>query len=142
MVRDASLKNVRFTGFLERRAMEELWAKAACSIVPSIWKEPFGMVVLEAWERGRPVIAHRIGALPEIISHGTDGLLVGQENPQELAEAILSIVKNPAAGESMGRAGRKKLQERYSKKTWQDAIRPVFEDLHPLRQSSELLTSS
>ena len=142
MVRDASLKNVRFTGFLERRAMEELWANAACSIVPSIWKEPFGMVVLEAWERGRPVVAHRIGALPEIIAHGTDGLLVGQENPQELAEAILSILTNPTAGESMGRAGRKKLQERYSKKTWQDAIRPVFENLNALRQSSETLISS
>ena len=88
------------------------------------------------------MVAHRIGALPEIIAHGTDGLLVGQENPQELAEAILSILTNPTAGESMGRAGRKKLQERYSKKTWQDAIRPVFENLNALRQSSETLISS
>jgi len=128
MSRDLGLQKVRFTGFLNHTEISGIWARSACSIIPSIWKEPFGMVVLEAWSKGRPVIAHRIGALPEIISHGSDGLLVPQDNPQELADAIHSILTNTTFGEAMGKAGLKTLQERYSKQIWMDAIRQVFED--------------
>jgi len=128
MSRDLGLQKVRFTGFLNHAEISGIWARSACSIIPSIWKEPFGMVVLEAWSKGRPVIAHRIGALPEIISHGSDGLLVPQDNPQELGDAIHSILTNTAFGEAMGKAGLKTLRERYSKQIWLDAIRPVFED--------------
>lgn len=128
MSRELALENVRFTGFLSHTEMIGIWERAACSIVPSIWKEPFGMVVLEAWARGRPVIAHRIGALSEIISHGEDGMLVAKDDSQELADAIQAILSNAASGEAMGKAGLKMLQERYSKKIWQNAIRPVFED--------------
>lgn len=129
MVRSRSLRSVCFTGFLEQEAMASIWGKAACSIVPSIWKEPFGMVVLESWAKGRPVIAHRIGALEEIVSDGTDGLLVPVDEPGSLAEAILSLLKNPARGQAMGHAGAEKLRHQYSKQGWQDAMKGVFAHL-------------
>ncbi len=134
MVRSRSLRSVRFTGFLEQAAMASIWEKAACSIVPSVWKEPCGMVVLESWAKGRPVIAHRIGALEEIVSDGTDGLLVPVDEPGALAEAILSIFNDPARGKAMGRAGAEKLRHQYSKQVWQDAIQGVFSNL-PSRNS-------
>jgi glycosyltransferase involved in cell wall biosynthesis len=126
MVREGGIRNIRFTGFLNHQEMKEIWSKSACSVVPSIWKEPFGMVVLEAWAKGRPVVAHHIGALPEIITDGADGLLVPEDQPEQLGEAILSLLQNPVRAERMGHDGRKKLREKYSRKTWADAIRPVL----------------
>lgn len=87
------------------------------------------MVVLEAWAKGRPVVAHRIGALPEIIGDGVDGLLVPENSPGELAEAILSLLKNPVRAGEMGWAGLQKLKERYSKNVWMDAMKPVLSNL-------------
>jgi glycosyltransferase involved in cell wall biosynthesis len=129
MIGEEKIANVRFTGFLNQQEMAEIWTKASCSIVPSIWKEPFGMVVLEAWAKGRPVVAHRIGALPEIIGDGVNGLLVPENSPGELAEAILSLLKNPVRAGEMGRAGLQKLKERYSKNVWMDAMKPVLSNL-------------
>ena len=129
LVRSKRLRNVSFTGFLEHAQMAAIWEQSACSIVPSVWKEPFGMVVLESWAKGRPVIAHRIGALEEIVSDGTDGLLVPVDEPGALAEAILSILDNPDRGQSMGRAGADRLRFQYSKTRWQDAMLGVFSNL-------------
>jgi len=142
MSRDLALRNVRFTGFLKHAEMPEIWERAACSIVPSVWKEPFGMVVLEAWSKGRPVIAHRIGALPEIISHGSDGLLVSPGHPAELADAIRSLLLKPEPGRSMGLAGLQKLKEKHSKLTWQDAINPIFRIHDPSRQDLPIMNPS
>jgi len=129
LVRSKRLRNVSFTGFLEHAQMAAIWEQSACSIVPSVWKEPFGMVVLESWAKGRPVIAHRIGALEEIVSDGTDGLLVPVDAPGALSEAILSILDNPDRGQAMGRAGADRLKIQYSKTRWQNAICGVFSNL-------------
>ena len=118
MVSVLSLKNVHFTGFLENSHQKDIWAKAACSIVPSIWKEPFGMVVLEAWAQERPVIANRIGGLPEIIDDGRDGLLVASNDPREMASAILRILDNPMESRLMGIAGRERLMKEFSPDVW------------------------
>jgi len=118
MVKDRSLKNVQFTGFLDQEAMKPIWENAACSIIPSIWMEPFGMVVLEAWAKERPVIAHRIGALPELIDEGVNGCLVAPDSPQEMADAILSIIQNPSQSAEMGRMGFAKLQSDFTKERW------------------------
>lgn len=129
MIRKEGIRNVRFTGFLDHREMAEIWAGTACSIIPSVWKEPFGMVVLEAWAMGRPVVAHAIGALPEIIADGVDGVLVSENDPEDLAGAILSLLKNPGTAGGMGRAGSEKLRNRYSRNVWMESIRPVFSKL-------------
>jgi len=128
MVREGGIRNIQFTGFLNHLEMQEIWAKSACNIIPSIWKEPFGMVVLEAWAKGRPVVAHHIGALSEIIADGVDGLLVSDHQPEQLGEAMLSLLQNPVRAQQMGHAGREKLKGKYSRKTWLDAIRPVLSE--------------
>ena len=120
------LRNVHFTGFLKHKEMDQIWKKAACSIIPSVWKEPFGMVVLEAWAKQRPVVAHEIGALPELITHNRNGLIVSSDSAQGLSESILEILLNPEASEVMGKDGFEKLKIRYSKSLWQDSIRPIF----------------
>ena len=121
-----SLKNVHFTGFLAPDETKVIWERSACSVVSSIWKEPFGMVVLEAWAQGRPVVAHRIGALPEIIQADEGGLLVSPDDPMELAEAMLSILQNPEGGKLMGLKGLERLKRDFSQAVWREKIHSVF----------------
>ena len=122
------LKNITFTGFVERNAMGELWQRAACSVVPSIWKEPFGMVVLESWARGRPVVAHRIGALQEIIEDGINGILSKADDVTALGNAILRLLHDRELCANLGAAGARKLQRDYSRTIWQDRILKVYQD--------------
>ena len=57
-------------------------------VFPARWPEGFGLSLIEAMAAGRPVVATRAGAVPQIIEHGRQGLLVEPENPQALAEAV------------------------------------------------------
>lgn len=78
---------------------------AAVVVVPSRG-EGFGMVALEAMERGRAVVASRVGGLPELVVDGVTGLVVPREDPDALAEAMLALARDPARAAAMGAAGR------------------------------------
>jgi glycosyltransferase involved in cell wall biosynthesis len=96
---------VRFLGFVSpvERAIEE----AAIVVVPSLG-EGFGMVALEAMERGRPVIASAVGGLPEIVAHGETGLVVPPADAGALAEAIVQLAGDLERAAEMGAAGRER----------------------------------
>jgi glycosyltransferase involved in cell wall biosynthesis len=81
---------------------------------PSVWNEPFGMVIVEAMASGLPVIATRGGGVPEIVENGETGLLTERGDSAELAEAITSLLENDDLRESMGRAGRKRVLQLFS----------------------------
>ena len=71
--------------------------------------EPFGLVNIEAMAMGKPVVALGHGALPEIVVPGETGLLVLPGDDNGLAQAVLSLLKNPEQRERMGRAGRERV---------------------------------
>ena len=120
------LKGVHFLGFVEKYKQQEYWGEALFSLVPSIWMEPFGMTVLEAWAKGRPVIAHKIGALPELIRDGVDGLLAETGNAQDLAEKMERLLSHPAQAEAMGLAGREHLETQFTKSRWLAEIAKIY----------------
>lgn len=120
------LENVRFAGFVDRPAQRELWAGAAFSIVPSVWQEPFGMVVLEAWAQRRPVVGHRIGALPEIITEGVNGFLADPDTPSGLVEALEGAFLTGKSLETMGDNGYETLISSYNKSRWMDQMEKVY----------------
>lgn len=76
-------------------------------VVPSLG-EGFGMVALEAMERARPVVAAAIGGLSELVLDGETGYLVEPAEAQELAAAIVRLVRDPRRAEAMGAAGRER----------------------------------
>ena len=84
------------------------------------------MVVLEAWAKGRPVVAHALGALPELIRHGEDGLVVAPDDPRIMADAILSILNDPSKGAAMGRRGEARLTQDFGRTGWMEKIRPIL----------------
>jgi mannosyltransferase len=80
--------------------------------------ESFGLVYLEAWLAGKPVIAGRTGPQASVVVHGVDGLLVRPGNVKELGAAIERMLCEPGLAAALGQAGRAKVLERY---TW-DAV--------------------
>ena len=102
---------VRFLGRVEGVGAE--MEQAAAVIVPSLG-EGFGMVALEAAERGRPVIASAVGGLPEIVDDGRTGVLVPRADPPALAAAIVDLVRNPGRAAALGRAARERALAEFS----------------------------
>jgi len=129
LARELGLRNVVFTGFVDKARQAELWATSAALVVPSIWDEPFGMVVLEAWARARPVVAFAKGALPELIRHESDGLLAEPFSEVSLAAKMKLLIDNPTQGPALGNKGMLRLRNEFSQMEWLKKIEGLFENV-------------
>jgi glycosyltransferase involved in cell wall biosynthesis len=108
--------DVRFTGCIVGREMPELFKAADVVAVPSR-NEPFGIVVLEAWSAGKPVLATHHGGPGEYVEHGVDGLKI-YPDPDSIAWGINRAFENFDRLQQMGRHGRQKVERGF---TW-DAV--------------------
>lgn len=95
---------VHFHGAVFGDKKERIIDSADVVIVPSRWPEVFGNVIVEAFARGKPVIATRAGGMPELIEPGKTGFLVSEANVPELAAAISWCATNREALRSMAMA--------------------------------------
>lgn len=93
---------VAFLGYLERPAMLAEMQRAQAVLVPSRDTEGFGLVALEAAHMGRPVIASRVGGLPEVVRDGETGTIVDSDDPVALAAAIAALLDDPERAAAMG----------------------------------------
>jgi glycosyltransferase involved in cell wall biosynthesis len=103
--------NVLMLGSWPHSAVMQAWKRSGIALVPSVWSEPFGMVVIEAMSAGRPVIASQIGGILDIITHGDSGLLVTPGDSESLQKAIELLLKNPEMREQMGKAAERRSVE-------------------------------
>jgi glycosyltransferase involved in cell wall biosynthesis len=83
---------ISFVGY---QTPEAFYKQIDVAIVPSLWNEPFGMVAVEACAYARPVIASRMGGLPEIIQDHLNGLLCSPDDPDSLGLAMLRLHQQP-----------------------------------------------
>ncbi|HEY3297446.1 MAG TPA: glycosyltransferase family 4 protein [Armatimonadota bacterium] len=116
---------VRFTGL--RFDVDRFMSASDVVVVPSTWQEPAGLVVVEAMATSRPVIASRVGGIPEYLSEGEAGLLVEPSNPSQIAAAILKILDNSAMAHGMGLAGRRRAEQFFSMEKWVADTMAVYE---------------
>jgi glycosyltransferase involved in cell wall biosynthesis len=87
---------IEYLGPQDRTELARLYRRAAAVLFLPAWREPFGLVAVEALASGTPVIATRIGALPEILQEGRTGFLV--DSPEEAARAVEELGRiDPAA---------------------------------------------
>ncbi|MBN1640742.1 MAG: glycosyltransferase family 4 protein [Anaerolineae bacterium] len=100
---------------------------AACDLIahPS-GNESFGIVFVEAWAAGKPVVGARVGAIPSVIDEGRDGILFEYLNAQDLARAIVLLLREPALREAMAQAGRDKVRRQYTWEAVTDRLRAVY----------------
>ena len=92
-------------------AVIEAFRRSAIAVVPSVWAEPFGIVVIEAMAGGTPVVASDVGGIPEIVQHGTSGLLVPPGDASALRQALSDLIADPARRLAMGEAARRRAQD-------------------------------
>jgi glycosyltransferase involved in cell wall biosynthesis len=119
--------NAQFTGHLNRDQLGGFYGNARFSVVPTVCFESFGLVVAEAMSHGLPVIASRIGGLPEIVEDGVTGLLFEPGNAEDLAEKMKLLWDNPDLCRQMGQAGREKAVREYSENVHYERLMAVYE---------------
>ncbi|MBN1421572.1 MAG: glycosyltransferase [Planctomycetes bacterium] len=100
----------RFLGHLDPGARDRAIDDALAVILPSIWYENSPVVIREAHAAGKPVVASRIGGIPEIVRDGDDGILVPPGDARALAGAIASLSRDPERARRMGARGRCKVE--------------------------------
>jgi glycosyltransferase involved in cell wall biosynthesis len=98
-------------------------------VVPSIEPEPFGLVAAEAMAAGLPVIASRIGALPEIVDDDRTGLLVDPGDATSLVAAMRELEASPFRREEMGRKARKRFERCFRVDRYIEEFTQVYDDL-------------
>jgi glycosyltransferase involved in cell wall biosynthesis len=101
-------------GSLERRALVEEFGRARAVLFPSIWREPFGLAIIEAFATATPVIAARFGAPADIIEDGVTGLFFRPGDAADLADRVRWATAHPDEMAAMGRRARREYEVRYS----------------------------
>jgi glycosyltransferase involved in cell wall biosynthesis len=104
---------VTFHGKVPQDDLIQHYDSCDLMLVPSLWQEPFGLVVAEAMARGLPVIASNVGGPAEIITHEKNGLLVEAGDERALALAIRQLINDSEKRERFGQAARSTVQERF-----------------------------
>jgi glycosyltransferase involved in cell wall biosynthesis len=122
---------VRFLGFVS--PIQDAIENAAAVVVPSLG-EGFGMVALEAMERGRPVIASDVGGLPEIVADGETGFVVPAGDAEALADAMVALASDLRRAAAMGEAGRRRAVESFTPERSTRGIEALY--LRELKASS------
>jgi glycosyltransferase involved in cell wall biosynthesis len=92
-------------------AVMHAWRRSLFGVVPSIWHEPFGIVLLEAMSAGRAVVASRTGAISDIVVDGETGLLVPPGDAVALSLAMRRLIEDDALRKRLGAAARHRLEQ-------------------------------
>jgi glycosyltransferase involved in cell wall biosynthesis len=115
------MENVHFIENFDDKAKSAIFDALDIFVLPSI-SESFGIVILEAWARGKPCIVCKDSASAFVVEDGKDGLLFEFGNPQELAGAIKKLLSNESLRKELGENGRQKVLAEY---TWDVIMRKI-----------------
>lgn len=111
---------VEFTPFVDRNALPAVYGDADVFAMPVDWEEPAGQVVTEAMASGLPVVSARRGGIPEYL--GDDGVYADPRDAGAFADALYSLVSDPAARARQGRA----LRRRAESMTWERHVEQLM----------------
>lgn len=110
-----------------RHKIIELYTHARVFCCPSIY-EPFGIINLEAMACETPVVASAVGGIVEVVADGETGFLVEPGNPEALAHAINTVLQNKDLARSLGKAGRRRVEQHFSWESIARQTRDLYEE--------------
>ena len=135
-LRKAGLESAfEYVGEVSRAAKIEFLSEIDVLSVPSIYRDPKGLYILEALAAGVPVIQPDHGAFPELIEKTKGGRLVPSEDPQALAHQLNLLLSDENARETLGRAGRQAVHEHFHAVRMAEETLRVYENLTQATQA-------
>jgi len=120
-------ESVVFTGFVPDKLVPKFYACCDIFCYPSLW-EGFGLPVAEAGATGKPVVAFWMCAIPEVVENGSTGLLVKPDHTQ-LAEAIITLLKDEKMRRKMGQEARNRISRLFSWRNMVEKTLKVYEEV-------------
>lgn len=127
LVREKGLSPyVRLDGFISAEELTRAYASADIAIVASRGSEGWSRAAVEAMSHGLPVVATRVGALPEIVSDGVSGILIPPEDAPSMGQALERLVCDSEMRRAFGDAGRRRVLERFNRSRWLDEMEELF----------------
>jgi glycosyltransferase involved in cell wall biosynthesis len=129
---------VIWTGLVENPLAEGVFAVADIVCQMSRWQEVFGWVIAEAMAYAKPLVATRVGGIPELIEEGRSGFLVSQGDTRAMADCLLRLLRDGELRQRFGVAGRQICESRFDlRRNVAEIIRLYGIDCTPVRVSNE-----
>ena len=129
----SSVPGLTFHGKATQREIAEGFRRSGICVVPSIWFDPYPLTSLEAQACGTPVVAFKMGGLPEGIVHGESGLVVEDVNQTALTIAIDSLLSDPARLSLMSRQAASHAAKSFR---WESVIEKIIGICEPKPQKT------
>lgn len=123
----------------QRSDIAELMDGAYALVHPARW-EGFGLVLLEAMRQALPIVATRVGAIPEVVEHDATGILVAPDDPGAFAAAVSRLLEDAEFAAAAGERGFDRLQREFSPDLMAQRTAAVYE--HALGVTSEIASAS
>lgn len=120
---------ITFAGWLTGARLEAELSAASVVAVPSRWPEPFGIVGLEAMAHRRPVVAFRVGGIPDWLDDGVTGFAIEPFDTRAFASRIEWLFAHPAEAAAMGQAGRARVERQFDARAHLATLLPLYEEL-------------
>jgi glycosyltransferase involved in cell wall biosynthesis len=120
--------HVIFTGYRDTD-LPSVLAAGDCFALMAAGSDESCRAALEAMAAARPVIARRVGALPETVVHGETGFLIDDDHPESVARALETIFEDPARRVAMGRAGRARAEECFGPERSVETVERVYREI-------------
>lgn len=117
---------VNFVGWVNPEQRSAYYRQASIVVVPSIWPEPFGLVGIEAMSYAKPVVAFKVGGIPEWLEDGQTGFLIPPYKLTRLTERIDFLLRNPDAAKQMGHKGRQRVEGRFSPSHYAAELEKIY----------------
>jgi len=130
LAKNLKLNNIIFKGFLEGAELKEEYKNCIATVLPCNWFEAFGLTIIESFACGKPVIASKIGAIPELITNSENGFTFEPANIEELANAIQKIYSDKELTQKMSLKSREKAENFYNSNLHYENLKKVYDSLN------------
>ncbi len=127
-VRDAAAvsPHIDWLGARSCKDVQQLMGNAAFLVFPSIWYEGLPKTIIEAFSRGTPVVASRLGSMSELVEHNRTGLLFEAGNVAAMVQAVREIAAHPARLSAMRRAARQRFEAQFTAETNYERLMMIY----------------
>lgn len=122
-------KNIHFHGMLGKDKLIDEMKAASFLVIPSKWYETFGMVIIEAFSCGTPVLASKIGNMTEIVEDGVNGLHFEPGNSEDLADKAKWLFEHPEECRKMGENALKTYEDKYTPEKNYEMLMNIYNEV-------------